>query len=108
MKSLPELSHLQVLVLESLGTAKMRGRDLRAELLSRGEKKSGPAFYQLMARLEDSGFVKGEYSQKVVDGQIIKERSYRLTALGERALQSTYDFYSHLGRFKQVEGAAYA
>jgi DNA-binding PadR family transcriptional regulator len=91
---LPTLSHLQVLVLECLGTHKISGRELRNLLAKNGAKKSGPAFYQLMARLEDAGFVEGEYSRKIVEGQIIKERWYRVTGQGERALQHTLDFYS--------------
>ena len=91
---LPELSHLQVLVLECLGGRKLSGRELRAELGRKGTRKTGPAFYQLMARLEESGFVKGEYSQKIVEGQIIKERNYRVCAEGARALRHTLEFYT--------------
>jgi DNA-binding PadR family transcriptional regulator len=90
---LPQLSHLQVLVLESLGTRKISGRELRLLLMQSGTKKSGPAFYQLMGRLEEAGFVEGEYSQKIVEGQIIKERSYRVTGQGERAMRQTLQFY---------------
>ena len=67
---IPELSHLQILVLECLGTQKRPGRELRQLLTQSGTKKSGPAFYQLMARLEEAGLVEGEYSQKIVEKQI--------------------------------------
>jgi DNA-binding PadR family transcriptional regulator len=93
---IPELSHLQTLVLECLGPRKRPGRELRQLLAQTGVKKSGPAFYQLMARLEESGLVEGEYSQKIVEGQIIKERSYRVTGEGARAARRTLDFYSRL------------
>jgi DNA-binding PadR family transcriptional regulator len=96
MKKLPELSHLQVLVLECLGTHKRSGRELRHLLAENKVKKTGPAFYQLMARLEEARFVEGEYSQKIVEGQIIKERSYRVTATGEKALRSTHEFYRNI------------
>ena len=56
--------------------------------------RTGPAFYQMMARLEDAGLVAGEYDQKIVDGQIIKERRYSLTARGETAWTATRVFYS--------------
>jgi hypothetical protein len=46
-----------------------------------------------MARLEDAKFVRGWYLQKIVDGQIIKERRYRVLAPGLRAWQRTRDFY---------------
>ena len=91
---IPELTHLQVLVLECLGTQKRSGRQLRQLLAQSGSKKTGPAFYQLMARLEEGGMVEGEYSQKIVEGQIIKERWYRITGEGARAARRTRDFYS--------------
>jgi DNA-binding PadR family transcriptional regulator len=91
---IPDLSHLQMLVLESLGPQKRSGRDLRQRLAQSGIKRSGPAFYQLMARLEEAGLVEGEYSQKIVEGQIIKERWYRVTGEGARAARHTRDFYS--------------
>lgn len=47
----------------------------------------------MMARLEDAGLVAGEYDQKIVDGQIIKERRYTLTAAGESAWAATRAFY---------------
>ena len=91
---IPELSHLQILVLECLGTQKRPGRELRQLLAQSGTKKSGPAFYQLMARLEEAGLVEGEYSQKIVEKQIIKERRYRVTGEGASAARRTRDFYS--------------
>ena len=39
-----------------------------------------------MARLEDAGLVAGEYDQKIVDGQIIKERRYALTPARRRGV----------------------
>src|SRR3954465_3742891 len=96
MKQLPELSHLQVMVLECLGTHKRSGRELRHLLAENKIKKTGPAFYQLMARLEEARFVEGEYSQKIVEGQIIKERFYRGTGQGEKAMRQTLEFYQNL------------
>lgn len=92
-ESLPELSHLQFAVLEVLGTAHMSGKDLRTGLGELGIKKSGPAFYQMMARLEESKLVEGSYSQQIIDGQIIKERQYKVTGTGIRALNQTKKFY---------------
>ena len=48
----------------------------------------------MMARLEDAAFVDGEYDQKIVDGQIIKERRYTLSARGEAAWSATRAFYA--------------
>ena len=95
---LPPLSHLQFAVLSCLGANKISGRDLRAALVEEGVRKSAPAFYQLMARLEDAKFVEGEYVQKMIDGQAIKERFYRLTGEGARAMQDQIAFYQeHAG-----------
>lgn len=75
-----------------MGTEKP-GREVRKRLAEFDELKSGPAFYQTMARLEDAGFVRGRYEQKIVEGQIIKERRYRITGSGVEAWEATRDFY---------------
>ena len=90
---LPEITHLQFLVLASLLDGEQSGRFLRLKLDEIGERKSGPAFYQMMARLEDAGLVRGRYEQKIVEGQIIKERRYRVTAAGHAACNQVYEFY---------------
>jgi DNA-binding PadR family transcriptional regulator len=91
---LPLLTHLQFLVLGLLmGCDERSGRYLREKLAESGALKTGPAFYQLMARLEDAGFVEGRYDQKVVNGQILKERCYRITGDGVAALEDVHDFY---------------
>jgi len=92
---LPELTGLQFLIIETIGAKKMRGAELR-ERLKRDHKvnKTGPAFYQLMARLEEAKLVEGWYDQEVIEGQIIKQRHYRVTGLGERARRETLEFYA--------------
>ncbi len=90
---LPDLTHLQFLVLTILLEGEQTGRHLREKLAKEGETKSGPAFYQLMARLEDAGLVKGHYDQKIIAGQIIKERRYKLTAAGLREQRDILNFY---------------
>ena len=90
---LPSLTHLQFAIVDALGAREKSGRELREILKTRGIRKSGPAFYQLMARLEDAGFVKGWYDQKIVDAQIIKERRYKLLGAGAKAFDRTLDFY---------------
>ena len=91
---LPEITHLQFLVLSLLGGEELPGRAIREGLTAQGERKSGPAFYQFMARLEDAGLVDGWYDQKVVAGQIIKERRYRVTGDGARACDEARNFYA--------------
>ncbi len=90
---LPELSHLQFVVLGALLAGDRAGRELRAGLKRYRVRQSGPAFYQMMSRLESAGLVKGWYTQDVVDGQIIKERNYHLTADGGRAWRACREFY---------------
>ena len=47
----------------------------------------------MMARLEDAGLVEGSYRQKVIDGQLLKQRHYRVRPAGARAWSVTRDFY---------------
>jgi DNA-binding PadR family transcriptional regulator len=91
---MPAITHLQFLVLGLLREGERPGRFVRRALAKRGIARSAPAFYQMMARLEDAGFVDGAYDQKIIDGQIIKERRYTLTAAGEQAWTSTRAFYT--------------
>ena len=91
---LPAVTHLQFVVLEALAESEQAGRELRALLAAHAVKSSGPAFYQMMARLEQAQLVEGEYMQKTLAGQLVKERRYRLTRSGRRAVQDTRAFYA--------------
>jgi DNA-binding PadR family transcriptional regulator len=93
-KTIPQLSHLQFAVLEVLGTVERSGKDLRSGLSELGISKSGPAFYQLMARLEEARFVEGWYTQRIIDGQIVKERHYRICGEGLRKLRESRMYYN--------------
>jgi len=90
---LPRITHLQFSVLAHLHAGETAGKDVRRHLAELGMRRSGPAFYQLMSRLEDAGMVDGRYDQKVIDGQIIKERFYTITDAGIGAWKATRDFY---------------
>lgn len=106
-RRIPEITHLQFLVLGMLRDGAALGRDVRRALARHGARRSGPAFYQMMARLEDAGLVTGEYDQKIIEGQIIKERRYTLTAGGARAWSSTRDFYlTTIAGFERARGTA--
>ena len=104
---LPSATHLQFAVLAELISGEAAGHELRAKLAKQRIKKSGPGFYQLMARLEDSGLVEGSYHQEIVEGQIIRERHYSMTAAGGRAWGSSRDFYTKaIEDFGGLEGLA--
>lgn len=90
---LPPITHLQFSVLAHLHGGERAGKSVRCHLAELGMRRSGPAFYQLMSRLEDAGLVHGRYHQRVIDGQIIKERRYTISDDGLRAWQATRDFY---------------
>ena len=90
---IPRLSHIQFMILAFLQARNMTGKALREALGEAGVRRSGPGFYQIMARLEDAGLVRGAYQQEIVDGQIIRERRYQITAAGRRACADSRDFY---------------
>ena len=92
-RRVPETTHLQYLVLALLREGPRLGRQVRHRLAQHGVRRSAPAFYQMMARLEDAGLVAGGYDQKIIEAQIIKERRYTLTPAGEAAWRTTRDFY---------------
>jgi hypothetical protein len=92
-RKLPDITHLQFLVLGRLLDEEQAGRVIREELSRFGVRGSAPAFYQMMARLEESALVEGWYDQQVIDGQIIKERRYRATKAGAAAWKATRAFY---------------
>lgn len=107
MSGIPRLSHLQFLVVGTLRGQSVPGRLVRERLKAFGARKSGPAFYQLMSRLEDAGLVEGTYHQEIVVGQIIRERHYTLTAGGIRAWEGSRDFYLEaIKGFGGMEGLA--
>ena len=89
---LPSLTHLQFAVLDSLRDEEMSGQELRKRI-AKHSKMRLPAFYRLMSRLEKAKFVKGWYVQSEVGGQVIRERTYKLTGTGERACESAALLY---------------
>ena len=90
---IPETTHRQFLVLNALQDGECPGRHLRHLLRQAGVRQTGPAFYQMMARMEDTGMVRGHYVRKDVAGQMIKERRYLLAESGLQAWRRTRDFY---------------
>jgi DNA-binding PadR family transcriptional regulator len=97
-RALPTLTHLQYLVLGVLRTEEQPGRVLRQALASYGVRRSGPAFYQLMARLEKARWVEGWYEQVTVGDQAVTERRYRITPEGTRRWARAQGFYEDVAR----------
>jgi len=104
MKKLPKLTHLQIVVLAISAEGEQWGKEFREKLAVRGCRMSGPAFYQLMARMEDAGLIEGGYQTKVVKGQTLKQRRYRPTGEGQRVLRNVVEFYAETARVAGVAG----
>ncbi len=93
MNNLPPITHLQFLILDSLAADERAGQDVRDALAKHGAKRTLPAFYELMARLEKADLVEGSYAAKTVNGQQVRERRYRVTEAGLEAHTATCAFY---------------
>jgi DNA-binding PadR family transcriptional regulator len=93
---LPSITHLQFLVLGVLLAGEQPGRTIRDVIASFGLRRSAPAFYQMMARLERDGMVQGWYEQITVGDQAVTERRYRITAAGSKLWSRTRAFYENV------------
>ena len=93
-KRLPKLTHMQFLVLGLLREGEQPGRVIRDALAAHGVKRSAPAFYQLMARLERDRLVDGWYEQVTAGDQSVTERRYRLRPAGAKLWTEARDFYT--------------
>jgi DNA-binding PadR family transcriptional regulator len=97
-KALPTLSHLQYLVLGVLRSNEQPGRVIRQALAAYGVRRSAPAFYQLMGRLERARWVEGWYEQVLVHDQAVTERRYRITPEGARLWVKAHAFYEEVAK----------
>jgi DNA-binding PadR family transcriptional regulator len=95
---LPILTHLQFLVLGVLRNEPQPGRTVREALAAYGIRRTGPAFYQLMARMEKERLIDGWYEQVTVGDQAVTERRYRITAEGGKRWKEARAFYEHVAR----------
>ena len=105
---LPPLSHLQFLALGVVLASEEPGRVIRDVVAEYGVRRTGAAFYQLMARLERDGLVEGRYEPVVVGDQTVRERRYRITAAGARAWRQTRAFYESVATTATEGGLANA
>ena len=90
---LPVITHLQFLVLGCLVHDEQPGRVIRERIAEYGVRRSGPAFYQMMSRLERARLVEGWYEQVIAGDQAVTERRYRLRPAGLRVWRETDEFY---------------
>jgi DNA-binding PadR family transcriptional regulator len=90
---IPDISHLQYLALGVLMTGERPGRAIRDTIAGFGVRRSRAAFYQFMARLERDGLVEGWYAQVEIGDQMVTERRYAITAVGQRAWAQTRSFF---------------
>jgi DNA-binding PadR family transcriptional regulator len=91
---LPEATHLQLTILRMLVWGPHRSIEIKQKLYDREIDLSDPSFYQLMKRIENSKWVTGKYIQKIVDGQIIRERVYTITDSGKEESDKSYRLYN--------------
>src|SRR4030095_2723341 len=90
----PKLPPLQFLVLGLLRDGEQPGRAIRDAIAAHGVKRSAPAFYQLMARLERDRLVDGWYEQVTAGDQAVTERRYRLRPSGAKLWTAARRLYS--------------
>lgn len=95
-KRIPTITHMQFLVLGLLRQEEQPGRVIRDALAAHGVRRSAPAFYQLMARLERDRLVEGWYEQVSAGDQAVTERRYRLRPAGAKLWAEARDFYTSL------------
>ena len=96
-RRLPKITHLQFLVLGALLSDERPGRAIREVIAAYGIRRSAPAFYQMMARLERDGMVEGWYEQITAGDQVVTERRYRIKPAGSKFWAETRAFYDTFG-----------
>ena len=95
---IPDLSYMQVVYLAVLhGLGKSEGEELRKTIKECGftglPTEPDPSFYQLMGRMEKAGLIVGSSLQYMRDRQVIRERQYKISALGTESLHKTCGFF---------------
>lgn len=96
---LPKLTHLQFLVLYLLAHQPdgMLAGDLRHRLQARGESRRGPAFYQMMRRMESEGLITAvQIPYHTLAWVTVFRTRYTLTPAGMEASQEVVRFYCQI------------
>jgi hypothetical protein len=92
---LPDITHVQFFVLESLMVCPLRGKDLRDELEEFGWLRTNETFPELINQLEKLGFVVGFYAVRILGDVELLDHRYELTVAGMRAYHRAHPFYSN-------------
>lgn len=82
---IPNITHLQFLVLYILKNNYLSAPELREKLLEYGIYHSGPKFYQMMRRICHGSFVR--------KWMVGNKSHYSITLIGETALKEVKEFY---------------
>jgi DNA-binding PadR family transcriptional regulator len=102
---IPKTTHTQFAVLSILQDEELWGRDVRTALKADGYSSTNASFYEMMDRMETSGFVEGRYEERDVLGQKFKERRYKITGEGIAAMNEVAAFYSSQLRIGLLGGS---
>ncbi len=98
-EELPEVTHLQFLVLDAVDRGQAFSRQIRDVLKAYGQGEKHPAFYMLLRRMEEAGLLEGSRHSQVVEltgrMQHLREKVYRLTEKGAQQHRSCLAFYQH-------------
>lgn len=82
-------SHRQYLAMSLIPPDGIGGPELREAMRKQRLRGTGrAAFYEMMKRLRDAGWVEAEEEVIKLDGEGFKQNRYRLSASGERAMVS--------------------
>ncbi len=95
---IPELTHLQYAILLTLADGKtLSGEEIRLRIRQFGANfNAEPKFYQLMSRMEKSDLLVGEYTDRKTNPRQVRERKYKQTDKGTKAVNISFEFYHYI------------
>ena len=99
----PSFSSVRVIVIWSVSTMNAEiPRAVRSSKPVRAKSRIVPPNAALSAvrMLGEAGLVEGRYETKVIDGQHIKERHYRITGKGTTTWESAREFWQEVLRIQ--------
>ena len=92
-RGLPRLTALQFLVVGLLLGETKTAKQVRQKLGERGVRLARPSLYRAISRLERAKWLEGTLRRSVIEGQVRREREYRVTVKGLIAWRRTRRFY---------------